>query len=134
MQDLNSVVSPEYRELEQEQARIVFEVLEEWFKALEDGSASNRFPDHRFVSPVDRPEITEELVGQLIAGLDREMEIDAFDRQGKKFGATAATEFCRLDYPQRLALTQRLIEILLSKEQMEEIATSLRMQRNAQAQ
>ena len=122
----DTIVSPEYRELEQHQARAVFTLLEDWYQAMDDGSAGNRLPDPAFIVPKGRPEITEDLVERTIAEIDLELEIDAFDRQGKKFGANAATAFRRLEYPQKLALTQMLINVLLSTEQLDQMADAAR--------
>ena len=120
--------SPEKREVEQEQVRDVFAILEDWFQAVEDGTAEHRLPDPTFTSPSGRPAITETLVEEFISHLDREMDTDAFGVQGKKYEADASCEFHRLAYPQRVALIQELMGVLLTEQEGSQRAESLRPQ------
>ncbi|MFQ5933111.1 MAG: hypothetical protein ACE5KI_00530 [Dehalococcoidia bacterium] len=118
----------EQRKLAQEQIDTVFDILEDWFQAIEDGTAHHRLPDPTFESPPGRPAITEELVNEFIRGLDREIDTDAFGSQGRKYEADASSEFHRLDYPQRVALVQQLMTVLLSEEEMAQKAEALQAQ------
>ena len=117
--------SPEKREVEQEQVRAIFAILEDWFQALEDGTAGHRLPDPTFTSPSGRPAITETLVEEFINELDREIDTDAFGVQGKKYKADASCEFHRLAYPQRVALIQHLMGALLTEHEVVHRAESL---------
>ena len=115
----------EKREVVLEQVRAVFVILEDWFQALEDGTVEHRLPDPTFTSPSGRPVITETLVEEFISHLDREMDTDAFSVQGKKYEADASCEFHRLAYPQRVALIQQLMAVLLTEEEVSQRAESL---------
>ncbi|PKB83762.1 MAG: hypothetical protein BZY88_01610 [SAR202 cluster bacterium Io17-Chloro-G9] len=114
------IVKLAYRRAARGQIKAIFEILEDFFLALEDGSVHHRLPDPTFQPPQGRPPITQELVDEFIENLDREMDLDAFDTQGKKYGADASCEFYRLEPPQRLALVQRLMSVVLSEQEMEE--------------
>ncbi len=115
----------EKREVLLEQVRAVFVILEDWFQALEDGTVEHRLPDPTFTSPSGRPVITEILVEEFNSHLDREMDTDAFGAQGKKYEADASCEFHRLAYPQRVALIQHLMGVLLTEEEVNQRAESL---------
>ncbi len=115
----------EKREVLLEQVRAVFVILEDWFQALEDGTVEHRLPDPTFTSPSGRPAITDTLVEEFINGLDREMDTDAFGAQGKKYQADASCQFHRLAYPQRVALTQELMGVLLTEHEVVQRAESL---------
>ena len=121
--------SPEEEEVKQAQISAVFEVLEDWFLALEDGSASHRLPDPSFEQPQGRPQITEELANEFIKELDREIDIDAFGYQGQKYKADATSEFLRLEMPQRIALVQALMRVLVTDEEMAAKVKELRIER-----
>ena len=123
---MGAISSPEKREVSQEQIDAVFAVLEDWFQAIEDGKADHRLPDPAFVLPPGRPAITAELVAEFTRELDREMDTDAFGVQGRKFGADASCEFHRLADPQRVALVQQLMGVLLTEEEMGQRAEALR--------
>ena len=120
----------EYKKAAQEQIDIVFSILEDWYQAIEDGTAHNRLPDVTFEPPIGRPAITEELVEEFVKELDREMDTDALGHQGMKYGADASCEFSRLDYPQRLALVQQLMVVMLSEKEIAQKAEVLRNQPN----
>ena len=104
MWGISQISTSPTRQVEQEQVEAVFGILEDWFGAVEDGTAHHRLSDQGFVPPPGRPAITEELVDGLIAELDREMDMDAFGVQGRKYAADSSCEFHRLAYPQRVAL------------------------------
>ncbi|MEE9199196.1 MAG: hypothetical protein V3U26_05310 [Dehalococcoidia bacterium] len=122
----------EEQEVAQEQVDTLFATLEDWFQAIENGTAHHRLPDPSFEPPPGRPAITEVLVEEFIKELDREINTDAFGSQGRKYGADASSEFHRLDYPQRVALVQQLMGVLLSEKEMAQKAEELRAQRSAQ--
>ena len=115
----------EKREVAQEQIRAVFVILEDWFQALEGGTAEHRLPDPTFVPPPGRPSITETLVEEFIRELDREIDTDAFGVQGRKNEADASSEFHRLAYPQRVAFIQQLMGVLLTEQEVAERVESL---------
>ncbi|MFQ5872232.1 MAG: hypothetical protein ACE5JL_00320 [Dehalococcoidia bacterium] len=125
---MNFTTSPEERKVAQEQIDTVFSILEDWYQAIEDGTAHHRLPDPTFQAPPGKPAITEDLVDEFIKELDREIDTDAFGSQGRKYGADASSEFHRLDYPQRVALVQQLMRALLSDEEMSKEADELRAQ------
>ena len=131
---ISSVASPELREVTQEQVVTVFAILEEWFQAMENGTAHHRLPDPNFVPSPGRPAISEALVEEFISQLDREIDTDAFDTQGRKYGADASCEFNRLAYPQRLALVQQLMGALLSDEEMAQKVERMKAQQSASLQ
>ena len=126
-----SVPSNEEREVAQQQIEAVFTILEDWFQAIEDGTAEHRLPDPNFQSPPGRPAITDELVEEFIKELDREMDTDAFGAQGRKYGADATCEFHRLAHPQKVALVQQLMGVLLNEKEMEQKGAELRKQEQA---
>lgn len=126
-----STTSPEQREIAQEQIDSLFTVLEDWFQAIEDGTVHHRLPDPTFELRPGRPPITEALVDEFIKELDREIDTDAFGSQGRKYEADASSEFHRLDYPQRVALVQQLIGIMLSEKEMGQKAETLQTERLA---
>ena len=119
-----SAVSPGSWRVEQEQVETVFAILEDWFQALEEGTACHRLPDPAFVPPQGRPALNEKLVEQFIRELDREMAEDAFGSQGHKYGVNATCDFCRLEYPQQVALVQQIMGVVLSKEEIAKRATT----------
>ncbi len=121
MWGLSQISTSRTRQVEQEQVEAVFGILEDWFSAVEDGTAHHRLPDPGFVPPPGRPAITEELVEGLIADLDREMDIDAFGVQGRKYEADASCQFHRLAYPQRVALVHQLMAALLTHQEIAEL-------------
>lgn len=116
--DVHKAGRGEYRRSLEEQATAVFSILEAWFQAMENGTACERLPDPDFLAPQGRPPITDFLCKQLIAALDREMDEDAFGSQGKKLGADAGSEFCRLDPTQQRVLAQELMIVLLSGDEI----------------
>ena len=134
MLGMNSIPSHEDREVAQEQIDTVFAILEDWFQAIESETADHRLPDPAFESPPGRPAITEALVEEFFKELDREIDIDAFGSRGKWYGADASSEFHRLAYPQRVALIQQLIKVVLSQEEIAQKAEQLRAQRSTSAQ
>lgn len=117
-----AVASSAEEQTHQKQIEAVFAVLEDWFQAMENGTAHHRLPDPNFKPPPGRPEITEELVEELIQELDREMDMDALGSRGQYYGADASCEFHRLAYPQRVALIQQLLGVLLSDEEIKQRA------------
>ena len=130
----NPIASSEDREAAQEQIEAVFAILEDWYQAIENGTADHRLPDPTFVPPPGRPPITEALVEEFIRELDREIDIDALGSRGKSYKADASSEFHRLAYPQRLALIQALMRVLLSEEEMAQKAEERRAERAAPPQ
>ena len=124
----------EEREVLQEQIDTVFEILEDWYQGIENGTAHYRLPDPTFEPPRGRPTITEQLVEEFIKELDREINIDAFGVQGRRYGADASSEFHRLDSPQRVALVQQLMMVLLNEKEISEKAEALRAQRASDKQ
>ena len=117
---------PEKREVAQEQIDAVFAILEDWFQAIEDGTAEHRLPDPTLVPPPGRPEITDGLVDEFIKELDREIDTDALAIRGKQFGADASSEFHRLAHPQRVALVQQLMGTVISEDELAREAESRR--------
>ncbi len=134
MWGMNPIPSPEEREVAQEQIDTVFAILEDWFLAVENGTAHHRLPDPAFQPPPGRPPLTEALVEEFIKELDREIDTDAFGSQGRQYGADASSEFHRLAYPQRVALVQQLTKVMLSQEEMAQKVEELRAQRVASPQ
>ena len=130
---MNFTTTPEEREVAQDQIATVFGILEDWFQAIEAETAHHRLPDPTFQSPLGRPEVTESLVEEFIKELDREIDTDAFGSQGRSYGADASSEFHRLDYPQRQALVQEIMLVVLSPEEMAKRAEELRARRAAEA-
>ena len=121
-----SPLSPEEKEIQQGQIDTVFQVLEEWFIAIEGGTAEHRLPDPAYATPEGRPAITESLVAEFIAELDREIDTDAFGYQGQKYKADASSEFHRLAQPQRIALVQQIMGAVMSDEEIKAKAQELR--------
>lgn len=110
--------SGEFRSRLDDQIVIVFGILGAWFQAMENGTACERLPDPNFIVPSGRPPITEYLLQNLIVALDKEMDKDAFGTHGRKLGANAGSEFCRLDLLQQRALVQDLASVLLSNDEI----------------
>ena len=121
MWGISQIPTSPTRQVEQAQVEAVFGILEDWFSAVEDGTAHHRLPDPGFVPPPGRPAITEDLVEGLVAELDRELDMDAFGVQGRKYEADASCEFHRLAYPQRVALVQQLMATLLTDQEIAEL-------------
>jgi len=121
----------EERDVLQEQIDTVFEILESWFLAIENGTADHRLPDPSFEPPEGRPPMSEALVEEFIIELDREIDTDAFGFQGLKYGADASSEFHRLAFPQRLALVQQLMTVVLNESEMSKIAEDNRVQHSS---
>ena len=128
MLGIYQVASPEERQIVQEQIDAVFAILEDWFQAIENGTAHHRLPDPSFVPPPGRPPITEVQVEEFIKELDREIDTDALASRGRFYGADASSEFHRLAYPQQVALVQQLMTILLSEGEITQKAEALRAQ------
>lgn len=118
MEDFSHQLTPQEREVNQEQIKAVFAVLESWFQAIEAGTAHHRLPDPAFSPPPGRPVIEEDLVEQFITELDREIDQDSLGSRGKWCGADATSEFSRLGYPQRVSLIQELMCVLLTADEM----------------
>ena len=116
-----ATISSAEAEFRQKQIEAVFAVLEDWFQAIEDGTVHHRLPDANYKPPPGRAEITEELVEEFIGELDREMDIDALGSRGQYYGADASCEFHRLAYPQRVALIQQLMGVLLSDKEIQKL-------------
>ncbi len=105
----------------------VVAVLEDWFVAMENGSAQYRLPDPFYIS--ERPWDSER-INALIDVIDDYLESQIFGNKhidGTRPGngwaginstnvnspkATASSDFSRLDLDQRLALAQQLEEAL----------------------
>ena len=100
------------------QIEALFALLEKWFVAIEDGTVTTWLPDPTYKVPYGWPKLTERRVNEYIEELDREMDMDALGYQGQKYKADASCEFNRLAYPQRLALTQAVQQVI--HETMEE--------------
>jgi len=105
------------REVEREQVQVVFSILQEWFCALENGIADHWLPDPSFVTPPGRPSIDDALVEEFVSQLDREIDTDAFGSRGQWYKADASSEFHRLAHPQRIALIQSIMKVLLTEEE-----------------
>lgn len=90
----------------------VFECLQTWFDAMEDGSTDILLPDPDYQRPAGKAPWTEEDLERLISGLDYEIEQEVKRAPGTQFNCTAGPEFHRLALPQRIALAQQLETIL----------------------
>ena len=100
------------------QITALFDLLQNWFEALEDGSTGDRLPDPRFEFPPGRPVITEELVMAVITELDQKIGEEVFGLQGRKYKADANSGFDRLGPRQQMTLVQKLMALLLSPEEL----------------
>lgn len=90
-------------------------VLEDWFNALEDGSAFSRLPDPAYKRPDDKPMWTDEQLDNLVCDA-----IDAYvDHQrswielNRHIKTDTHCGFQRLDAPQRLAFAQDLERVMV---------------------
>lgn len=90
--------------------RAIHEVLDEWFEAMEDGSAFSRIPDLTYTRPNGKPTWTDEQLENLVC-----VAIDEYVDQQRSWvqfnrGITTDTHcgFDRLGTNQRIALAQDL--------------------------
>lgn len=100
-------------------------VLEDWFQALEDGTAEYRFPDPRFVRPSKPPlseeeytqkplpPYTDEDVDRIVAAIDEEIqgEIARNTTHWRAKGIQTDSGFLRLGPLQRRALVEELARV-----------------------
>ena len=98
----------EYRDLPKG-VQLTRRLLEDWFRAMEDGSVRQRFPD-----PLYPVRISQEAADSIAEKLDTEFEreVRSWAYQTTAGGYTAGPGFRRLAPQQRLALAQQLHRIL----------------------
>lgn len=84
-------------------------LLEEWFRAMEDGTVTQRLPDPMYPVPISQ-EAADRIVAKLDAEFERELRSWAY--QETAGGYTSGPGFSRLAPPQRLALAQTLHAVL----------------------
>ena len=84
-------------------------ILQDWFRAMEDGTMTHRQPD-----PLYPVAITVEQADEGVAALDREYgnELRSWASREDNGGYTDGPGFSRLAPPQRLALAQALHAVL----------------------
>lgn len=85
------------------------ELLEEWYWAMEHGTAKDRYPDPTYPVTITQ-EVADRVVEELDRGFDRELRIWASKPEAG--GYEAGPEFRRLPPLQRIALAQQLHTIL----------------------
>jgi len=81
---------------------------------MEAGTTKERLPNPTFVSLPGRPAITPEFADRVIEVLNEELDNDAFGVNGQNRGVDAGCDFRRLASPQREALVQELMIVVLS--------------------
>ena len=89
--------------------QLVRRLLEDWFRAIEDGTVEQRLPDPMY--PVS---ILQEAADRIVANLDAEFEreLRSWAYQETVGGYTVGPGFQRLQPAQRLALAQQLHRLL----------------------
>jgi hypothetical protein len=93
----------------EEETRHIIDVLQEWFQALEQGTADTRMPDPAYRWRRHCPSIEE--IDTLIREIDQYIERE-WRNWGKARGFEAPAELWRLAPPARLALMQDLDQVL----------------------
>jgi len=78
-------------------------LLEDWFLAIEDGTAQYRYPSAAYPKTW-----TEEELDTLVRDIDAEIDQEVVRQPGTSVGAKAGPGFQRLELTQRLALAQQL--------------------------
>lgn len=91
-------------------------LLDDWFAALEAGTAHLRMPDPSYQRPRGQALWTEEDLDTLVRDIDAEIDQEVNRAPGTFAGAKAGPDFKRLATPQRLALAQQL-EVLMEEHQ-----------------
>ncbi len=86
----------------------VMMLLEDWFLAMEDGTAMFRQPDPNYERSGGRPTWTEEELDKLMRDIDAEIDQEVGRAPGTSTGSKLGSGFTRLQLPQRLALAQQL--------------------------
>lgn len=93
----------------EEETRHIIDVLQDWFLALEQGTAPARLPDPAYRWRRRRPAVEE--IDSLLAEIDQYIERE-WRNWGKARGFEAPAELSRLAPPARLALMQDLDQVL----------------------
>lgn len=88
----------------------VIAVLQDWFEAIEDGTAGSRYPDSQYERRGGRPGWTDAEVNKAINVLDYEFQYERSQRPSywAERGFTSDPDFDRLAPPQRLAMIQQI--------------------------
>lgn len=88
----------------------VVSVLHDWFRAMEEGTHTSRFPDPNYIRRNNRPPWTDEEVDKVIEALDHEIryEMDQRPNYWAERGYDIPTDFSRLDKLQRRALVEQV--------------------------
>lgn len=102
-------------------------ILQDWFQALENGTAEYRNPDPRFVRPNDKPPYTDEEVDRVIAALDEEIdgEIQRNKSHWAAKGIQIGSAFARLAPLQRRALVEDLARVVAQWQREEKAQKAL---------
>lgn len=87
--------------------------LQDWFLALEDGTAGYRLPDPDYQRSRDRPPWTEDELDRLVRDIDAEIDQEVTRAPGIGTHSTMGPGFQRLEPAQRLALAQGLDALLV---------------------
>lgn len=104
-----------YAYVEAENVAKVWEMVQEWFEAMESGEAWNRYPDPDWVDPPGRKPLTQEVADAMIDEMDAD-----FDLEKNRYPDGRGPEFKRLPPHARLALAQGLRAILKTPGEIEQ--------------
>lgn len=94
------------------QVHAIMALLEDWFTAMEDGTAHYRQPDFEYRRSEGKPQWSEDDVDRLVKAIDAEIDQEVLRLPGTTTHSTAGPGFHRLEFPQRLALAQQLDGLL----------------------
>lgn len=105
------------------------DVLEDFFRALEQGTAHLRLPDPSYVRRTGKPSWTPEELEGLVSALDTSTSRElSWASKNKDMQCNAGPGFSRLELPQRLALAQRLDLVLAEHEARAKAEAAQRVQ------
>lgn len=104
-----------YAYVEAENVARVWEVVQEWYEAMESGDASDRYPDPDWTDPPGRRNLTQELADAMILEMDAD-----FDLEKNRYPDGRGPEFKRLPAHARLAFAQQLRLVMKSPAEIEQ--------------
>ena len=95
--------------VEAENMMAVWRLVEDWFLAMEDGTADSRYPDPNWAQPGDREPLSQELADRIIEEMEEDFLIE--ERRMLNMGKKPP-EFSRLAPHARMAFAQQIYAIM----------------------
>ena len=92
--------------------KTIIDCLDDWARAIDDGSVTNRQPSVTYVRHSGEDDWSEEDLDIFVRNLDYEFDQEVTRAPGTGVGAVRGPGFVRLAYEQRIALAQELDSIL----------------------